>query len=108
MSNTITPNNGVLTILDFPGATLYAGLRFEQSASGGRAYTDAAGNTHGFVFAVSTQTFQSIDDPDGVGTTIVNGINDRGFLTGKCVPPLLVQTVDYRCKNECFRGVALA
>jgi hypothetical protein len=31
---------------------------------------------------VSTQTFQSIDDPDGVGTTIVNGINDRGFLVG--------------------------
>jgi uncharacterized membrane protein len=74
--------NGVVTILDFPGATLTQAFGLNNRHQVVGAYTDAAGNTHGFVYAVSTQTFQSIDDPDGVGTTIVNGINDRGFLVG--------------------------
>jgi uncharacterized membrane protein len=74
--------NGVVTILDFPGATLTQAFGLNNRHQVVGAYTDAAGNTHGFVYAVSTQTFQSIDDPDGVDTTIVNGINDRGFLVG--------------------------
>jgi hypothetical protein len=45
-------------------------------------YTDAAGNTHGFVYREKTGTFQTVDDPNGVGTTIVNGINDKGVLVG--------------------------
>jgi hypothetical protein len=31
---------------------------------------------------VSANTWQTIDDPSGVGTTIVNGINDNGVLVG--------------------------
>jgi hypothetical protein len=45
-------------------------------------YTDSAGNTHGFVYGEKAGTFQTVDDPNGVGTTIVNGINDKGVLVG--------------------------
>lgn len=27
-------------------------------------------------------TWQSIDDPNGIGTTVVNGVNDAGYLVG--------------------------
>jgi hypothetical protein len=42
---------------------------------------DAGGNTHGFVWT-GTGGFQNVDDPNGVGTTVVNGINDHGVLVG--------------------------
>jgi len=45
-------------------------------------YLDAAGGMHGFLYTVATASFQSIDDPNGIGTTTINGINDRGQLVG--------------------------
>src|SRR5260370_1326152 len=64
--------------LDFPGATFTQafGLNNEDDVVG--AYMDAAGLTHGFIF--DDGLFQSVDDPEGVGTTTINGINDRGQL----------------------------
>jgi hypothetical protein len=44
--------------------------------------TDASGNSHGFVYTAASKTFVSIDDPSGIGTTIVNGNNDCGTLVG--------------------------
>jgi hypothetical protein len=44
------------------------------------AYMDAGGLTHGFIF--DRGHFQSVDDPDGVGTTTINGINNRGEIVG--------------------------
>jgi hypothetical protein len=44
-------------------------------------FTDNAG-THGFVFNERDGTFQTVDDPNGIGTTNVNGINDRNMLVG--------------------------
>jgi probable HAF family extracellular repeat protein len=41
---------------------------------------DAQGLTHGFIF--DDGHFQSVDDPNGVGTTLINGINDRGQIVG--------------------------
>jgi probable HAF family extracellular repeat protein len=43
-------------------------------------YTDANGGTHGFIW--NQGTFQTVDDPDGMGTTIINGINNRGDIVG--------------------------
>jgi hypothetical protein len=45
-------------------------------------WTDSSSNTHGFVYSISAATFTSVDDPSGVGETIVNGINDDGTLVG--------------------------
>jgi hypothetical protein len=36
--------------------------------------------THGFVRTAGS--FRSIDDPNGIGTTLVNGINDNGVIVG--------------------------
>ena len=49
-------------------------------------YTDAAGQTHGFVYSIGNAQFVTVDDPNGVGTTVVNGINDAGKLVGSTVP----------------------
>jgi hypothetical protein len=44
------------------------------------AVMDALGLTHGFIF--NEGHFTSFDDPEGVGTTTINGINDRGQIVG--------------------------
>ena len=44
-------------------------------------YMDASANTHGFTWT-ATAGFNSIDDPNGIGTTIINGINNEGTLVG--------------------------
>lgn len=48
------------------------------------AYTDSANKMHGFLVAHvwNHASFLSIDDPQGVGTTTVNGLNDHGDLVG--------------------------
>jgi probable HAF family extracellular repeat protein len=73
---------GHFVLLDFPASmgTQAFGLNNKGQVVG--LYTDSANNTHGFVYTVKTKIFQSIDDPNGVGTTIVNGINDKGVLVG--------------------------
>jgi hypothetical protein len=48
------------------------------------SYVDGGGATHGFVLTGPTQnsSWQSVDDPNAVGTTVLNGLNDRGGLVG--------------------------
>jgi uncharacterized membrane protein len=48
------------------------------------SYVDAAGKTHGFSASNATghATFKTIDDPLGIGNTILNGINDKGQIVG--------------------------
>lgn len=74
---------GTITILNFPGAgnqTQALGLNNKGQVVG--SYTDSSNNTHGFVYEISTKKWQSIEDPDGPNSTIVNGINDNGVLVG--------------------------
>ncbi len=40
------------------------------------------GFTEGFVYNVATKAFTIVTDPNGVGSTVVNGINDAGDLVG--------------------------
>jgi hypothetical protein len=44
----------------------------------------AAGKTHGFTATnpTSNPTFATIDDPQGIGNTILNGLNDKGQIVG--------------------------
>ena len=48
------------------------------------SYLDGAGVMHGFVLSspLNHAKWQSIDDPNGIGTTVVNGINDNAQLVG--------------------------
>jgi probable HAF family extracellular repeat protein len=85
-------HHGVVTILDFPGATLTQafGLNNQRQVVG--AYMDAAGNTHGFLYDVTALEFQSVNDPKGVDSTTINGINDVGEIVGFFVDPITGNT----------------
>ena len=37
--------------------------------------------THGFTWSPG-RGFRTVDDPNGVGATTINGVNDRGQLVG--------------------------
>jgi hypothetical protein len=48
------------------------------------AYTTGSGSntqTHGFTWRPG-HGFQTVDDPHGIGTTLINGVNDHGDLVG--------------------------
>ena len=48
------------------------------------SYVDSANQMHGFLLSSPLRNahWQSIDDPNGIGTTVVNGINDNAQLVG--------------------------
>ncbi len=75
-------NLGVFMPLDIPGSTFTQALGLNNKGKIVGAYTDSAGLTHGFVYTIATASYVTVDAPDGVGTTIVNGINDAGKLVG--------------------------
>ena len=75
-------NTGTLTTLDFPGSTFTQALGLNNSNEVVGDYMDAQGLTHGFVYNTSTKKWVSVDDPNGVGTTVVNGTNDKHELVG--------------------------
>jgi hypothetical protein len=87
MSSSVTSDGfldtgGVFTKLDFPGSTFTQALGLNNFGQVVGSYVDALGNTHGFLYDISTKTYQTIDDPNGVGSTVVNGINDQGQIVG--------------------------
>jgi len=77
---------GTTTIAyQFPGGTdtQAFGINAKNQIAG--SYLDGAGVLHGFVLTNPmgpTSHWQSIDDPNGVGSTVVNGINAAGDLVG--------------------------
>ena len=73
---------GHFTVLDYPGSSGTQALGLNNKGLVVGSWTDTSGNSHGFVYTISSKAFQSVDDPDGIGTTIVNGINDNGLLVG--------------------------
>jgi hypothetical protein len=74
--------NGTLTVLNYPESTGTQALGLNNKGLVVGTYTDSANNSHGFTYTTSTAKWASIDDPSGVGTTIVNGVNDSGDLVG--------------------------
>lgn len=73
-------NTDSLTQLEYPGSTFTQALGVNNLGDVVGFYIDASGGMHGFFWNGSK--FISIDDPNGVGTTIVNGLNDFGRLVG--------------------------
>jgi hypothetical protein len=69
----------------FPGGsdTQAFGINAKNQIAG--SYLDGSGVLHGFVLTNPlgpTSHWQSIDDPHGIGSTVVNGINAAGDLAG--------------------------
>ncbi len=75
-------NRGVFMKLDVPDSTFTQALGLNNRGQVVGSWMDAGGQTHGFVYTIGTAKFVSIDEPNGVGTTLVNGINDLGTLVG--------------------------
>jgi probable HAF family extracellular repeat protein len=80
----ITPSHHLITY-QFPGGsdTQALGINTKDQIVG--SYLDGSGVMHGFVLSDPTgpvSHWQSIDDPNGVGSTVVNGINTAGDLVG--------------------------
>jgi hypothetical protein len=75
-------NGGTFTTVSVPGAmsTMLLGLNNLGIADG--VETGAAGNMHGIIFNSVTDSLQIFDDPNGIGTTTFNGLNDNGNITG--------------------------
>lgn len=79
-------NGGMFQELLYPGSTFtqFLGLNNQGYVVG--VYQDAMGNNHGLLYNATTNTWQTVDDPNAVpgagnGTTI-NGLNDTGNLVG--------------------------
>jgi PEP-CTERM motif len=61
-------------------STMLLGLNDNGLAVG--TYIDAMMVMHGLLYNLNNNTFQNIDDPNGIGTTTINGINDLNQLVG--------------------------
>ena len=76
---------GHLTAYQFPGGTSTQAFGVNDHDEIVGSYLDGAGVMHGFTLKAPlgpTSHWQSIDDPNGVGSTLVNGLNDNGDLVG--------------------------
>jgi probable HAF family extracellular repeat protein len=76
---------GVGTLhLSYPGASATQAFGVNDGDEVVGDYTLGTGSsatTHGFVWAPGLG-FANVDDPQGVGATTINGVNDRGTLVG--------------------------
>lgn len=75
-------NAGTFSKVDVPGATATMVLGLNKGGQAVGEETDADGLTHGIIFNSLTDSFQILDDPNGIGTTTFNGINDNGAIVG--------------------------
>jgi probable HAF family extracellular repeat protein len=75
-------NAGVFLQLDYPASTFTQALGVNNHGQVVGQYMDSGGLTHGFLYTVSSGQYINLDDPNGVGTTIANGINDNGIVVG--------------------------
>jgi len=75
-------NFGSLTTLDFPGGIFTQALGLNNVNEVVGFYMDSSMASHGFVYNTVTKKYQSVDDPHGIGTTVVNGTNDKHRLVG--------------------------
>lgn len=64
--------------MNVPGSTNTQVLGLNDLGQVVGTYTDASNAMHGFVY--SGGNFQIIDDPLGIGSTMINGINNKGQI----------------------------
>jgi hypothetical protein len=75
---------GRVVHLQVPGATTTQAFGVNDGDEVVGDYTVGSGNsamTYGFVWSPGFG-FETVNDPNGVGSTTINGVNDRGVLVG--------------------------
>ena len=77
-------SNGHSTRFQFPGGSSTEAFGINNSDQIVGSYLDGSGVMHGFVLdnPTGTPSWHSVDDPNGVGSTVINGVNDAGDLVG--------------------------
>jgi uncharacterized membrane protein len=75
-------NQGKFKRLNFPGATATQAFGLNNQGQVVGSYTDSAGLIHGFIWTSGRGFEGPLDDPDGVGATMINGINDGAVIVG--------------------------
>lgn len=75
---------GQLTSFTFPGGSNTQSLGVNNHDQMVGSYDDGANVLHGFLLSdpLSRAKWQSIDDPNGIGSTVVNGLNDKNEMVG--------------------------
>jgi hypothetical protein len=77
--------NGDFIKLAVPGASMTQAFGLNDSDWVVGAYTDGSGSTatmHGFIYKLGHGYTPNVDDPNGIGTTTINGINNENDLVG--------------------------
>ena len=74
-------NHGQFKTVDAPGATETELLGFNDFGVA-VGFDVVANKMHGIVYNSRTNSFTTLDDPNGIGATTLNGINDRGDIVG--------------------------
>lgn len=79
--------NGAYAEFAYPGSSDTKALGINRRDEIVGSYVDAAGATHGFILHHPTgeQYWQSFDEPNAAGATILHGIDDHGDLVGAYV-----------------------
>jgi hypothetical protein len=67
---------------DVPGSTNTQFLGINNLGQAVGFYVDSGMVQHGLLYNIGGNTFQNVDDPNGLGTTTINGLNDKGQLVG--------------------------
>lgn len=78
----VIPAGKTLVTINYPMSTFTQALGLNNNGEVVGSYNDANQKSHGFIYNVPSAKFENIDAPNGVGTTIINGINDAGTLVG--------------------------
>ncbi len=73
---------GVTASFTVPGTSFTQLLGINNSGIAVGFYNDSAGKPHGLYYNATTGAWITVDDPDGVGGTVVNGINNENELVG--------------------------
>jgi hypothetical protein len=76
-------SSGQFLTLAYPGATMTQAFGINDSGRVVGAYTTGSGTSaQSFGFTWKSGHFTEVNDPNGIGSTLINGINDRGELVG--------------------------
>jgi hypothetical protein len=75
-------SGGVVTHFRVPGSTTTQLLGLNNAGAAVGFYVDTNNVTHGLYYIPATGVWTQVDDPNGVGGTVVNGINNKGQLVG--------------------------
>jgi hypothetical protein len=75
-------SGGVVTHFRVPGSKTTQLLGINNAGATVGFYVDGNNLTHGLYYIPATGAWVPVDDPNGVGGTVVNGINNKGELVG--------------------------